>query len=111
MVKVAWDWDAVDPPAKGGRALTVGAYLFASAVLLGSAVVASVHSVEFDDTGTNVVNGLHRYLTSPGAGCDWRWRASSAFWWPPQRVRCWLSPPPGVASGDSAGSCCRQAQS
>ena len=68
MVKVARDWDAVDPPPRGSRALTVGAYLFSSVGLLGAAVAAAVHRVDFDDTGTSVVNGLHRYLTVPGAG-------------------------------------------
>ncbi len=68
MVKVAWDRDAVDPPPRGGRALTVGAYLVASAALFGAAIAAAVHRVEFNDTGTDVVNGLHRYMTLPNAG-------------------------------------------
>ena len=68
MGRVAWDWDEVDPPPRGGTALTVGAYLFASAVLFGGAVVAAVHRVEFNDTATSVVNGLHRYMTVPDAG-------------------------------------------
>ena len=55
-------------PPRGGRVLAVGAYLFASAVLFGGAVVAAVHRVEFNDTGTSVVNGLHRYMTVPDAG-------------------------------------------
>jgi len=62
------DWDVVDPPPRGGRALTVGAYLFVSAGLFGGAVVAAVLRVEFNDTGTSVVNGLHRYMTVPDAG-------------------------------------------
>jgi hypothetical protein len=67
---VSWDegrWAEIEPSMGYSRALTVGAYVTASVVLFAAAIVAAIHRVEFDDTGTNVVNGLHRYLSAPDA--------------------------------------------
>jgi hypothetical protein len=67
---VTWNecrWAELEPSAKYSSWLTVGAYALVSVVLLAVAVVAATLRVEFGDTGTSVVNGLHRYLTAPGA--------------------------------------------
>lgn len=67
---MVWDeerWARSEPSTRNGRVRTAGGYLLASAALFAAAIAAAIHRIEFDDTGTSVVNGLHRYLTMPGA--------------------------------------------
>ena len=78
MVKVARDWDAVDPPPRGSRALTVGAYLFRASVCLAlrspPPCIVSISTTPGPASSTD-------FIATYGAWCWWAAIGAGGRYW------------------------------
>ncbi len=69
-----------DEELGGPQRLTAASYWMLSILFLVAALIAANLPMEFNDTRTSVVDGLHRYLTKPYAGSvRWAFAAVGAL--------------------------------